>query len=101
MAVTHQPVQKTSFADICKSMTAWPLAKDLTLDSAAPLRLENLDDRMTSIIWGTCFKGCYERDGAFRKGTYGVLEHLTHCKGYGLQSAINFIKSLRASGIGR
>jgi hypothetical protein len=98
MAVTHQPVQKKSFADICKSMT---LAKDLTLAGAEPLRLENLDGRLTSILWGACLKGCYEKSGAFHDGTFGLLKHLTHCKGYGLQSAVNFIKSLRASGIGR
>jgi hypothetical protein len=92
MAVTHQPVQRKSFADICKSMT---------LAEAAPLKLENLDGRLTSILWGACLKGCYDREGAFRKGTYGALEHLTHCKGYGLQSAMNFLKSLRASGVGR
>lgn len=92
MALTHQPVQRKSFADICKSMT---------LADTTPLRLENLDGRITSVLWGDCLREHYDRRGKFLEGTFGVLEHLTICKGLGLQYAVNFIKSLRESGIGR
>ena len=99
MAVTHQPVQKKSFADICKSMT---LAKDLTLADAAPLRLENLDEPDDLDHLGRVPEGLLrEVRRRSTRGPIGLLKHLTHCKGYGMQSAVNFIKSLRASGIGR
>ncbi len=96
LALTHQPVQQKSFA-------LAELVKSMTLGAMAPTLLENLNGRITSILWGDspCQKGCYDARGKFKKGREGALEHLTTCKGNTLEDSVSFLKSLIGSGIAR
>jgi len=100
VAVTHQPIQTASWAEIAKSM-----ASVMTAESAAPLRKEHLDGKLTSVLWGGNLSGqrcgCYQKSGRFLKGRVGALEHLVSCKGASVEDAHGFLKSLIESGIAR
>lgn len=75
LAITHQPVQTRSFAEIAKS---------LTTAIAAPLALENIDaGPMPSreMLYGKCIDSHYSKSGVFKGGLKGALEHLMVCKG--------------------
>lgn len=90
LAITHQPVQTDSFAE---------LAKSLTTALAAPLRLENLDAGMTNVssvkdlLYGRCKDTHFGKGGKFRDGTRGMLEHLIVCKGETLEDSKKFLKT--------
>ena len=86
LAITHQPIQTYTFAELAKSFA--------TTGMASPLLKENLNGRLTSVLYGDCKKGCYTRHGHFRKGRMGVYEHLTVCKGHDLKDVDQFMKSL-------
>lgn len=93
LAITHQPVNQCTFAEMAKSF-----ATVMTTQSAQPLMLENLDGKLTSVLWGTCKKGCYNNKGRFVKGRRGALEHLSECHGEPLPDSVNLIKSLISRG---
>lgn len=92
LALTHQPVNANSWADIVKSMTT---------ATVEPLMLENLDDRVTSVLWGDCLpdRRCYHDSGYFFGGRGGMLEHLVKCRGMGVDKGAALIKRLINSGI--
>lgn len=93
LAITHQPIQTRSFAEIAKSLAAGALSTS----SGAPLLLENLHGRMTSVLWGQCEKACYDRTGRFHKGLRGAMEHLVGCHGEDVKDAYHFLKALLGS----
>jgi hypothetical protein len=93
LALTHQPVNSNSWAMISKSMTT---------ATAQPLILENLDQQITSVLWGECNpdRRCYTNaTGYFYGGRGGMLEHLVKCKGMHVDAAASLIKRLVDSGI--
>ncbi len=92
MALTHQPVNANSFATIAKS---------LTTGNTSALALENLDDRITSVLWGDCSpdRKCYDEKGKFFGGRFGMLEHLCKCRGMKPKSADGIMRRLIDSGI--
>lgn len=94
LALTHQPVQQKSFAMA-------ELIKSMNLGGMQPVLLENLNGKITSILWGDHSCGHFDSRGQFGKGREGVLEHLTKCKGHEPNEAIGFMKSLITSGITR
>lgn len=91
MALTHQPIQTKSFAVMAKSMA---LAKTMTAEGAAPLRLEHLDSPLTRVLWGDAGCGHFNYKGKFHTGRLGALNHMTKCLGHDLTHAHGFIKSL-------
>jgi len=99
LALTHQPIQVKSFAEVLKSLST--LRKSLDIGSAQPLLLENLDPTMTSVLWGGCDKGHYDRSGRFKKGRTGILEHMSECQGHDLQKSVAFLKAIITSGLFR
>lgn len=93
LALTHQPVNANSWAAIAKSMTA---------AGNQALMLENLDQQVTSVLWGDCApdRRCYTNaSGYFYGGRGGMLEHLVKCRGMKVDSAASLIKRLVDSGI--
>lgn len=96
LAITHQPIQALTFAEMAKSF-AMPTAS-MTTVSAAPLLLENLSGKMTNVLWGSCKKGCYSKQGKFAKGARGALEHLHECHDEPVKESVHFLKSLARRG---
>lgn len=94
MALTHQPIQTASFAQMAKSMG---MAKTMDSMTAAPLRLEHLAGPLTGVIWGDCGENHFGYTGKFRKGRLGALDHLTKCRGHDIATAHGFLKSLITS----
>lgn len=92
LALTHQPVNANTWAAIAKSMTT---------TMAEPIRLENLDQQVTSVLWGDCCadRQCYDQRGYFYGGRGGALEHLVKCRGMAVEPAARLIKRLIDSGI--
>ena len=99
MAITHQPVQRATFAEIAKSMA-------MSTESAAPLLLENLHGKNEEgnvdalmHVWGPCEeKPCYNSQLKFFQGPRGALEHLVKCRGYTPDSSYMLIAKLRKGG---
>ena len=89
LAITHQPIQAMTFAEIAKSFSA------LSTQSGAPLLKENLNGKMTSLLYGDCKKACYREDGTFKKGIRGAVEHLTGCHGKELHKSAAFLQALK------
>lgn len=115
LAVTHEPVNTESWAEIVKSEgSRWAvpaegqatdhfafdnvsqLVKALSLPDAEPLRLQNLagydnndPDVIRCAIYGKCrsSSSCYKSDGTFHQGRKGMLYHLATCKGYPQEEA--------------
>jgi hypothetical protein len=77
LAITHQPIQQLTFAEMVKSLTAGVM----TTQSAAPTLLENLDGKVTRVLYGHCEKGCFNADGKFHKGLTGAMGHQIACLG--------------------
>lgn len=92
LALTHQPVNISTWAAIAKSMTT---------SNAAPLMLENLAGKLTKVLWGECEKSQphHADNGFFYGGRTGMLEHLTECRGMDVHSAAAIIRRLIDSGI--
>jgi hypothetical protein len=104
LALTHQPIQQLSFAEVVKSFGATGsdlLQKTLTTGAGAPLLLENLHGKLTRVLYGECDDQCYDRRGQFRKGIGGALDHLVSCHGESVDDAAHFLKTLAMSGITR
>lgn len=103
LALTHQPVQQKSFVEVLKSVAAMQhrglLSKTLDTAGATPLMLENLDPKMTSVLWGVCERGCFNSQGRFHKGRSGMLEHMSKCHGRGVKESAAFLKALITSGL--
>lgn len=92
LALTHQPVNGNTWAAIAKSMAS---------STAPAIELENLDQTITSVLWGDCAPGkaCYNRNGTFKQGRGGMLKHLHLCKGMPIDAASALIKRLIDSGL--
>ena len=69
-----------------------------TANGNSPLMLQNLDPRMTSVLYGdgisvgTC--DCCEPGGRFKGGLIGAVEHLKKCKGISQDDSINFLRKI-------
>lgn len=89
LAITHQPVQRFTFAALAKSMST---------ESAQPILTENLH-RKRLTIFGPC-KGtpCYKSKGGFYRREHGALDHLVNCCGEDPQEAVSFILDLKKMG---
>lgn len=103
LAITHQPIQRYTFAEIVKSfgtreqIEAKATGKSLSTESAAPTLKENIDGRMTkyrNLLYSECSKGCYSDDMKFVKGVGGALRHLHFCQNVPLGVGQQFLKSL-------
>ena len=93
MAITHQPVQRVSFAEVCKS---------LTTGGMQPVMLENLDRKMTSVLWGDTERCQHlHSSGRVHKGRMGAIEHLTKCRGMSIDEGKSFLKAIIRSGVAR
>ena len=92
MAITHQPVQRVSFAEVCKSLTTGMIS---------PLLLENLDRRVTSVLWGDSAESCghLKKSGRFIGGRRGALEHVTKCQGMSVPEGAAYLRAMIKSGI--
>ncbi len=84
MAVTHEPINTNTWADLGKSrvyLTTWDsFVKSMTTGTAAPLRMQNLDDGISPLLFASCPNGCIN-NGRFKSGVKGAYEHLTKCHG--------------------
>lgn len=90
LAITHQPVQRFTFAALAKSMST---------TSAQPVMLENLHSKRLA-IYGLC-KGnapCYKSNGGFHGREHGALDHLVNCLGDTPEEAVETIKQLKNRG---
>jgi len=100
LAMTHQPVQTDSFAAMLKSLAAIEKGEfdftGMSTTSAAPLRLENIDGGMTSVLWGDCKDHHFGPNRIF-KSKRAMLEHLVKCRGYGKKQSVNMMKALMHS----
>lgn len=92
MAITHEPVNQNTWAELVKSMTTG-LPAGMTTATAGPLRLQNLDTGIASVLFAPCKRGCF--DGRrFKEGVKGAYEHLTKCHGVKDQDAYEFLMKL-------
>lgn len=86
IAVTHQPVNTATWAELVKSMTT---------GNAAPLRMQNLDaGAITTALFEPCKRGCHNGEMRFKNGIKGAFDHLTKCQGYSEKDVYDFLKSL-------
>lgn len=82
MAVTHEPVNPFTFANLVRSLRAARKAMSTGGPAGdASLDVQNLDDG-TLGLWGSCRVGHYDPDsGRFLRGVSGAMEHLVLCRG--------------------
>lgn len=92
VSLTHQPINQATWAQIAKSFTT---------SDAAPLLKEDLDSRITSILWGDTNMSCGHFDPKTLKfrSTRAAVEHLVKCLGYSAKSARAGLTLLRSAGI--
>jgi hypothetical protein len=98
LALTHQPLHRSTFAELAKSFSG-DLDKSETTQSVAPLRLENLWPLTTSVLWGDGSCGHFDKNGQYTRGVRGAMEHLHKCAGMSPGDAGKFIDTLRKSRI--
>ena len=83
MALTHEPVNPYTFARFAKS---WKIARSqgnaMTTATAAPLRMQDLDSGVSSVLYGPCQAHHYDAQGHFRRGIGDAFRHLVICRGY-------------------
>lgn len=102
LAITHQPKQRYTFAQLAKSFAAGDnLHQSMTTASAAPLMRENFGQKMTDLLFGECKHNCLDGQGKFRQGARSALQHLTLCKGYDLRDAKGGLETLIKSYVTR
>ncbi len=82
---THAPME-----------AAQEIAKSMSTESAGPLMLQNLDKRMTSVLYGEGTSvgecGCCDHTGRFKEGVRGAAGHLQKCRGLSKDQSINFLR---------
>jgi hypothetical protein len=82
----------------CGGHEADAIQKAMSTESAAPLTLQNLDRRMTSVLYGegnsvgSC--DCCEPGGKFKGGITGAVEHLKKCQGLSQDQSIAFLRKI-------
>lgn len=88
LALSHQPINTTTWASFAKSMAA-------TDANGQVLAKENLDGWLSD-VWGDCKNaGCYDKSsGLFTGGRQGMFKHLVQCKGHSPKSASTIMKRL-------
>lgn len=84
VAITHEPVNQNTWAELVKSMTS---------GTGAPLKIQNLDTGIISVLFAPCKRGCFN-GGRFRDGVKGAYEHLTKCHGVKDKDAYDFLMTL-------
>ena len=71
------------------------LEKAASTETHGPMLLENLDQRLTSVLYGPEKCDCYDRtSGAFMKGVMGAYDHLTKCRKQGTDESRMFLTNL-------
>ena len=86
VAITHEPVNQNTWAELVKSMTS---------ATAAPLRMQNLDSGIANMLFASCERGCFDPAGRrFKEGVKGAYEHLTKCHGVKEKDAYDFLLTL-------
>ena len=72
--------------------------KSMSTESAAPLMLQNLDKRMTSVLYGEGASiggcDCCDPAGRFKGGVTGAAGHLQKCQGLTGDQSIQFLRKL-------
>lgn len=99
LALTHQPVNPHTFAELVKSFCQ---GQAMSTVQAKPLLREHLAGAGYSLVdtlWGSCSHDHFDPDGRFREGRRGALEHLVKCHGYGVEEAKDYLIRLMKSGI--
>lgn len=101
LALTHEPVNFGTFAQLAKSIA---MAKAGTLSTDAPLLLQNLAgtkrkaSQVRLALFGKQADDCQTELGRFKKGRIGMFEHLVTCEGWDIEDAkdvlIGLFKSL-------
>jgi hypothetical protein len=112
LALTHEPVNYATFAELAKSLAAagelgeWDgerLDKSASLDGATPLLLQNLAGGKKSAaevcmaLFGKKADNCQYEMGHFKKGRVGMFEHLVKCQGWPLGEAQTVVIGLHKS----
>ncbi len=95
LALTHQPINTYTYAELVKSF----FGKAMSTENAQPIKLQNLDEQITSILWGDCQNDCFDKYGRYKQGRYGAIQHLVKCKGMDLETAKALVKRLATCGI--
>ena len=76
LALTHEPVNPFTWAKLYKS-----LMRSMTTANAAPMRMQDLSDGVTDILWGDCKGNHFDpKTGKYRDGVKGMFRHLVVCK---------------------
>lgn len=103
LAITHQPKQRYTFAQLAKSFgeTDATLQQSMTTATAVPLLKENFGKRVTDLLLGDCKHGCLNAGGQFQRGVRSALQHMVLCKGYSLDESTAALETLVKSGITR
>lgn len=90
---SHAPMSKED-----KENAQVAVQKSMSTESAAPLMLQNLDKRMTSVLYGegasvgAC--DCCEPSGRFKDGLTGAVGHLQKCRGLSKSQSIDFLRKV-------
>lgn len=99
LAITHQPILRFTFADLAKSFSAEGV---LSTESGQPLLREQVNNRITSLLYGDCKRGCFSKGQGgrlrFHRGVRGALEHLHECHAMDVQDATEDLKTLIQGG---
>lgn len=109
LALTHEPVNYNTFAELAKSMAgASGRAEDLmvkgaTLGSDSPLLLQNLAGGKKSArevclaLFGKDPDECQTELGRFKKGRVGMFTHLVYHQNWPIVEASNLVRGLHKS----
>ena len=89
----HAPISKED-----KENAEEAVQKSMSTESAAPLMLQNLDKRMTSVLYGEGASvggcDCCEPAGRFKDGLTGAVGHLQKCRGLSKSQSIDFMRKV-------
>lgn len=113
LALTHEPVNYSTFAELAKSMaaahslgnaSAEDLEKSATLGSDSPMLLQNLAgagkksmNEVCTALFGERPDECQYERGRFKKGRVGMFEHLVKCQHWPIGEARDVVIGLHKS----
>ncbi len=96
LAITHEPVNPFTWLQLVKSLRGAQMGKTMSYANDSQLKVQNLDDNVTSFLWGACTMGHYDKTTyKFRGGTTGAIDHLVRCRGLKPQEARDLLIRLR------
>lgn len=102
LALTHEPVNYGTFAQLAKSMALAnaDLSKAEATSAVTPLLLQNMAGtrRKASMVRQALFgeqpDDCQVELGRFKKGRIGMFEHLVSCEGWAIEDARDTVLGL-------